>query len=301
MKVVIIGFGFVGKSVHESIPSSSNEYCMNEVLIHDPFKGFEQSDEAIIDSDVVFICVPTPTKDGSQDLSALNKVLFNLLEQDYEGLIVIKSTILPHSIAQYQNSLCAIMHSPEFLNQCEPFLPQDTHIAGCNEMAMVKLARYRNLFPSMANLEIMDLKTAAMIKYVHNVHGAMKVAFFNEIYDVCEMENIDYRTMLNGLMSVNNNVGRQYTKICADGNRGFGGACFPKDAIAFSEIYDIKTVAAAIESNKKYNRKEMRECLPKDPWIVAYENQEVEEDDCGNINKKTKIWPYADMSGVATP
>jgi len=309
MMVTIIGFGFVGKSVYEAVNSAKN---YRDVLIHDPMKGFEQDEESILASNVIFICVPTPTVDGSQDLRIFNKVFFRLLESEYEGLIVIKSTIMPHSISQYQNSLCSIIHSPEFLNQCEPFMPQENHIVGCNEMAMAKLSRYRNLFPSIVNMEIVDLKTAAMIKYVHNIHGALKVAFFNEIFDICEMEKIDYRTMLNGLFSVNNNVGRQYTKICADGKRGFGGACFPKDTIAFEEVYDTKTVAAAIDSNKKYGREEMKACLAKEPWVFAYENKDpcvetfeinditIEEDDCGNINKR-KMWPYADMSGAATP
>ena len=68
-----------------------------------------------------------------------------------------------------------------------------------------------------------------LIKYFRNAFLATKVAFFNEIYDLCSATSIDYETVANGIGS-DNRIGISHTKVTAE--RGFGGHCFPKDVSA---------------------------------------------------------------------
>jgi nucleotide sugar dehydrogenase len=292
--IAIVGLGVVGKSVYKSIEKSTDE-----IIVVDPGKGYlGPKDFPSHNVDMIFICVPTPTKGSRQDLSIITKIVYQLMTAAYDGLVVIKSTILPSYAGYLQKAPMRIIHSPEFLDQSRPYETQHKHIVGMNEMAVPQCAEYEALF---ANPEILsdqffftDLKTAAMIKYVHNVHGALKVAFFNEIFDICGFEKVDYREMINGLTWHNDHVGKTYTSIGLDGKRGFGGFCFPKDILAMNAEYKSKMMQAAIDCNKEFNRKEMIDCM----------EQLIEEDDCGNINsivleptkpRKSSIWPYGDM------
>ena len=296
---IIIGFGVVGKSVLKSI-----ENKVDKITIIDPDKGFEKpKDFPSCGTKVIFICVPTPTKHGRQDLSIISSLLFELKTSSFDGLIIIKSTILPSYAKQLEKEPLRIIHSPEFLDQSKPYEPQIRHIVGFNDLAAKRTDWYMDLFlttSSPNNFFLTSLSTAAMIKYVHNVHGALKVAFFNEIYDKCWFSGVDYREMLNGLLWANDHVGKGYTQIALDGQRGFGGACYPKDIIAFNSEYSLKTLAAAIEYNMQWNRPEMNKCLePVEPipvTIIKRDGDIFVEDDCGNICKKPSTpWPYGEQ------
>ena len=155
------------------------------------------------------------------------------------------------------------MVAPEFLNQFEPYAAFEKHLIGVSNIYQAEL--YRNIFNIKGyghkDIRTTDIKTAVMAKNVHNCHGAMKVAFFNEIYDVCEDEKISYREMMNCIFSMNNNVHPQYTQIGADGRRGFGGACFPKDAVAMANEYEIETLGAACQINRAWRPEEMKSVL----------------------------------------
>jgi UDPglucose 6-dehydrogenase len=246
MKIGIIGYGVVGKAVHNSLPENHEVYTYD---IGDKLKK----------CDAYFVCVPTPTRNGDQDLNILHTRLRELYDLGTDALIIVKSTMLPET--QLPPSL-NIMVSPEFLNQFEPYFKADKHIVGVRDITQAKL--YREIFKGMPYDEVRttDINTACMIKYVHNIHGALKVTFFNEIFDVCEKAKVNYREMIGGLLAINDNVGKQYTTIGSDGQRGYGGVCFPKDIVSFNSCYQTETLGAAIKKNRAYRKDEMGEvCL----------------------------------------
>jgi len=242
MRVGIIGYGLVGKVVHYSINWSA--------VIYDPKKGYNDFGP-IINTGIVFVCVPTPTKDCQQDFSAVEESLQKLLTARYNGLVVIKSTILPQNLSDCITGFnpLSICHVPEFLNSYNPFEFQDKHIIGAQNSFQVKT--YKIFFPNH-QFVIVDPLTAAMIKYAHNLHGVLKVTFFHEIFEICKAEGINYRELIRALMFINNNVGPIYTQVYADGKPGFGGTCFPDNATSFVHEYDIKTIEACIERNKSW-------------------------------------------------
>lgn len=252
MKSLIIGYGVVGKSLHNDL-----NY---EVLIHDPELGYDNIERAS-EVDSIFICVPTPTKCYNQDLSIMDEVIEKLSHLEIDAPIFIKSTTLPGNIRNYiqkypELDICC---APEFLNQCQPYEPDAGHVVG------VKNIEHARLYTDLFNLPKEDVfitnpVTAAFVKYVHNVHGATLVAFWHEIFDICEQEGVNYRELMYGLLSANNNVSRKYTRIAVDGKKGFGGACFPKDITAFMSNYDSKVINGAFLANHKYREEEMLKC-----------------------------------------
>lgn len=247
MKILIMGYGFVGRAVHNSLLNFNHD-----IYIQDPDKGYLASCDFY---DAAFICVPTPTKDFEQDISIVEKCISSI-NRDYQApLIVIKSTILPRH-AEIFGDWSNVIYVPEFLDQANAYAFNERHIVGTDNVDLAK--KYQMLFYNGSRREgnffITSAKTASMIKYVHNCHGALKVAFFNEVFDICQDEKIDYREMRRILLSINDNVGAKYTQIAADGERGFGGTCFPKDSQAFVHDYECQTLNAALEANKKYNR-----------------------------------------------
>lgn len=246
MNVVIIGYGFVGRSVHNHLLNVDADHY---IQVQDQYKNFFANQSPC---EVAFICVPTPTDQNSeQDISTVKECI-KIAKEDYlASLVVIKSTILP----RHAEELCnppGIIYCPEFLDQANPYTDNNKHIVGTDDLDNFKI--YKKLFGFDQRYFLTSAKTASMIKYVHNTHGALKVSFFNEIFDICQSEKVDYREMLRILLSVNDNVGDKYTRIAADGQRGFGGTCFPKDTSAFVWDYECQTLDAALEVNKKYNR-----------------------------------------------
>jgi len=243
-KIAIIGYGFVGKSVHNSL---LNDY--HDIYIDDPKKGFDRKGFLTPQQYIAFICVPTPTIGGIQDLSMIENALEKAKLMKAE-LIVIKSTILP----EIAKGICKknVIYVPEFLDQANSYHQNNKHIVGTENV--YNFERYKKLFNDNHEYFLTNPETASMIKYTHNTHGALKVSFFNEIFDACDKSNIDYREMLRILLSINDNVGEKYTKICADGMRGYGGTCFPKDTQALMHEYSLKTLIAADMVNQEIRK-----------------------------------------------
>ena len=78
-----------------------------------------------------------------------------------------------------------------------------------------------------------------MTKYLRNSFLATKVAFFNEVYDFCQMNNLEY-DKIKELVGMDERITTSHMQIPGpDGERGFGGACFPKDtrALLFTGLF----------------------------------------------------------------
>ena len=67
------------------------------------------------------------------------------------------------------------------------------------------------------------------VKYFSNTFLAYKVAYFNKIFDMCEKVGMDYKNVVEGV-TADSRIGTSHTRVPGiDGDRGFGGTCFPKD------------------------------------------------------------------------
>jgi UDPglucose 6-dehydrogenase len=96
---------------------------------------------------------------------------------------------------------------------------------------------------------------ASMAKYTINSFLALKVAFFNQVYDVCEESGLDYE-LVRQLVCNDIRIGPSHTAVPGmDGSRGFGGACFPKDTNSFTKYAEnLNTPLGILESAVLYNK-----------------------------------------------
>lgn len=224
-KVGIIGKGMVGGAIAEV----SQDKC--ELHFYDKYKGIGSINDIIGNNlDLIFVCVPTPTVDNHQDLSAIEDVL-NKLNGHVSCPVVVKSTVLPGwmDIFQLNYPLLNLAHNPEFLterNAVADFLNQPWVLISCMEDMEAKIKEvYSVILPGVEIKFSWDYRTTEMAKYIHNTFLATKVAYFNQIYDFCEEYDINYDEAV-AFASSQGKIGDSHMRVPGvDGKRGYGGAC----------------------------------------------------------------------------
>jgi UDPglucose 6-dehydrogenase len=252
MKIGIAGYGFVGKAQELIL----KDY--NDILISDPQQGYY---EDLKHADAIIICVSTPEDDnGACDMSNV----FDVLESAPNVPILIKSTISLSGWQGIQNcyvvgvgNVLEITFSPEFLRaahwETDARLQDHIYLGGGNTgyWADLFIGALGNISVSVA--EPQELITA---KAVRNSFLATKVAFFNEVYDYCQANNIDYESVAD-VVGADSRITRSHTQITDE--RGFGGHCFPKDTKAFTtsakqQGVELSILNAAIQYNKNLRK-----------------------------------------------
>lgn len=233
--VGIIGFGIVGRAIQHGFTGlvDFRIYDINPDISENSFK------EVILDSDIIFICVPTPMnlKTGKTDLTTIYEVIHSCSEYDTENkVLVIKSTVPPgtteYLINEYED--LNIIFNPEFLTEKNfrfDFINTSRIILGgyptdCERVADL----YRLKFPRASTpIFITDPTTAETVKYLANAFLSVKVSLCNEFYQICEALGVNYEEMMDMLL-LDGRISRAHTNVPGhDEEFGFGGKCFPKD------------------------------------------------------------------------
>jgi UDPglucose 6-dehydrogenase len=246
MKLIIAGHGFVGSAVSNAF----KHYCELEIV--DP----KYSDQTVseIDADGIIICVPTPeNSDGSCNVSYIESVLEDVPES---MPVLLKSTVSLEGWEHLINNYPAhnITFNPEFLtakNSHQDFLDQQQiYLGGGNIEFWVTV--YRRVF-SNAEIKISLPKELILTKYVRNCFLATKVAFFNQIYDLCQQCNVNFDSVRE-YVADDERIGESHSFVY-DNDRGFGGACFPKDTRAFLETSKLykADLLSILEEAVNYN------------------------------------------------
>ena len=92
-----------------------------------------------------------------------------------------------------------------------------------------------------------------MVKYAHNVFGALKVTYFNCIYDLCQKMGMDYESVRRGVLA-STYINDTHTSVPGpDGKLGYGGKCFPKDVNAFEKMFRYTPLGRLLDPLKKLN------------------------------------------------
>ena len=101
----------------------------------------------------------------------------------------------------------------------------------------------------------MTSKEASFVKYGINSFLAMKVAFFNQLYDAVQDSDANFN-IITKAMECDPRLGTSHNRVPGfDGKRGFGGACFPKDTAAFTHFTNKMTLLEkVIEVNNEYRK-----------------------------------------------
>ena len=230
----IIGNGFVGEALAFAFSSSHN------VKIYDIIKSKSiDSLDKTLDTDFVFVCLPTPMNDdGSQNISFINNFFDNNHDKQ-KPIYIIKSTILPGTTKKlckkYPN--LKIVFSPEFLTQRNAkidIITQSRIILGSENISLSnKVEKLFNTRFKNKNVIKTNSVTAEYIKYMNNNFFATKVSLMNEFYRFAKKLGVNWEEALNGFVS-DQRIGDSHLDVPGpDGKLGFGGACFPKDINAF--------------------------------------------------------------------
>lgn len=209
-----------------------------DVVAYDPFKGFDDEDE-INKAEIIFICVPTPfnAEKNNFDTVYLDEA-FGVLTGN--KIVVIKSTVLPGTTAAYQKKFPQhkILFSPEFLTEAtadKDVREPNRQIVGYTEQSKDAAEEVLKILPRAPFEKIVSAEEAEMVKYYNNCFYALKVAYVNQIYDLCQKLKIDYNTVKD-CAKAEPMMGTNHFEIFHKGYRGYGGKCLPKDVRALIRL-----------------------------------------------------------------
>lgn len=251
-KIGIIGHGFVGEAISQNIVPPF------QPIILDPSKGFNSTYDDIKTCSSIFICVPSPqSKDGSCDTSIIEGIFLNL--QGYTGTIISKVTAPPEFYDSWSKHLPNLVYVPEFLRaetSVLDFARTEWIIVGGTVGAYQREAIriIKLLQPDIKWVELCGIGQAAFVKYAINSFLATKVVFMNELNQLADSHNYDWR-QISYLMNMDKRIGDSHMQVPGpDGHYGFGGACFPKDTEALLKYADdrginLNILGAAVKKN----------------------------------------------------
>jgi GDP-mannose 6-dehydrogenase len=206
------------------------------------------AEEAVLASDLSLVCVGTPSAgNGNLDLKYVERVCREigqvLARKGSFHTVVVRSTMLPGSTEEHvipileRASGCragqdfGVAFNPEFLREgtaVDDFLHPPFTVIGQHEPRAAEVAA--NLYEGIdAPLLIVPLRVAEMVKYANNSFHALKVAFANEIGNICKRQGIDSHQVMDIFcMDRKLNLSSYYLKP----GFAFGGSCLPKDVRA---------------------------------------------------------------------
>lgn len=268
LNLAIVGHGFVGTAVDYGFPDSN---CIKTII--DPRYGTSVSDLKNKKIDVSFVCVPTPMSlDASVDASILiNAVRELILHTD--GLIVVKSTVIPSIVSELAELSERLIYNPEFLTEKsanEDFVNPVMHVFGGGSKATKQLEQIYEKYSACKPCPVhhMSAVEASFVKYGMNTFLSTKVLFFNQFFDLVEHANANYN-LIRSAIGTDPRIGHSHTMVPGhDERRGFGGSCFIKDSAAFimyakEQGLDFTLLEETMKRNQDY-RTAYEEPLPRE-------------------------------------
>ena len=294
MKLCMIGTGYVGLVSGVCFSDVGNTvYCVDKdkkkidelnkgnVPIYEPGleeilkKNYKQNrlkfttdlKKAVSSSDIIFICVGTPTKKNSN--SANLKYVFSVAKElkkiikSYK-IIITKSTVPVTTGDKIENilknlkkkKLVDIVSNPEFLREGEAirdFVYPDRVIIGTDSNKANKILKslYLPIIKKSSRYFNTSRRAAELIKYASNAFLATKISFINEIANLCEKTGIDVKDISIGMGS-DERIGDRFLRA----GPAYGGSCFPKDTRALIDTgkkfnTDLSIVKTVVSSNDK--------------------------------------------------
>ena len=221
---------------------------------------------SVKNSDIIFICVGTPTKKGgsSADLNQIYNVAKELsLSINKFKIIITKSTVPVTTGDEIEKILSkknsknkfTVISNPEFLREGEAirdFTYPDRIVIGSNDIKSNKIMKnlYSPLISKGAQYVHTSRRAAELIKYASNAFLATKITFINEIANLCEETGIDVEDISIG-MGLDKRIGSRFLRA----GPAYGGSCFPKDTRAITSTADkFKTNLSVIKSVIKSNQ-----------------------------------------------
>ena len=292
MKLCMIGTGYVGLVSGVCFSDLGNDViCVDKDLdkinnlkqgiipIYEPgleelvLKNFKSNrlkfttnlKEAILKSDIIFICVGTPTKKNSSaaDLTQVYDVAKEISRSISKFKIIITKSTVPVTTGdeiekiiskKISKKLFSVVSNPEFLREGEAirdFIYPDRVVIGTSNKRSNKILKnlYSPLISKGAKYINTSRRAAELIKYASNAFLATKITFINELSNLCEKINVNIEDISIG-MGLDKRIGSRFLRA----GPAYGGSCFPKDTKAIVSTGDkFKTNLSVIKSVIKSN------------------------------------------------
>ena len=222
--------------------------------------------KSINNSDIIFICVGTPTKKGgsSADLSQIYNVAKEISSSINKFKIIITKSTVPVTTGDEIEKIIAkknskkkfsIVSNPEFLREGEAirdFTYPDRIVVGSNDKRSNRILKnlYNPLISKGAQYLNTSRRAAELIKYASNAFLATKITFINEIANLCEKTGINIEDISIG-MGLDKRIGSRFLRA----GPAYGGSCFPKDTKAIISTADkfqsnLSVIKSVIKSNE---------------------------------------------------
>jgi UDPglucose 6-dehydrogenase len=225
---------------------------------------------AVASAEVVFVAVGTPSRrgDGYADLSYVYAAAREIARAISKFTVVVTKSTVPvgtsdevERIIEDENpdAEFAVVSNPEFLREgaaIGDFKHPDRIVIGTgDDRARNIIAQvYRPLYLNAPPFLYTDRRTAELTKYAANCFLATKIAFINEIADLAEKVGANVQEIARGI-GLDNRIGQKFLHP----GPGFGGSCFPKDAMALiktaqdneTPLRIVETVVAVNDQRKR--------------------------------------------------
>jgi UDPglucose 6-dehydrogenase len=292
MKLCMIGTGYVGLVSGVCFSDLGNEViCVDKdqnkidnlkqgiIPIYEPgleeliIKNYKNKrlkfsidlNSSIKNSDIVFICVGTPTKKNGfgADLSQIYSVANEISKSVNKFKVIITKSTVPVTTGDEIEKILSkkvnkkkfsVVSNPEFLREGEAirdFIYPDRVVIGANDKKSVKMLRnlYSPLISKGAKFISTNRRAAELIKYAANAFLATKITFINEIANLCEKTSIDIEDISIGI-GLDKRIGSRFLRA----GPAYGGSCFPKDTRAIVTTAEkfkvnLSVIKSVINSN----------------------------------------------------
>ena len=222
-------------------------------------------DFAVKNCEIIFICVGTPTskKNKSADLKYVFQAAKEISKSINKFKIIVTKSTVPVTtgdkieniiIKRKRKKLFEVISNPEFLREGEAirdFRFPDRIIIGCNNKKITRKLEslYEPLIKKGAIFFPTTRRGAELIKYASNAFLATKIAYINEIANLCEKTHVNIEDVSLG-MGLDKRIGPRFLRA----GPAFGGSCFPKDTKAITVTgdqfnTDLSIIKSVIRSN----------------------------------------------------
>lgn len=226
--------------------------------------------DAVAAADVVFIAVGTPSRrgDGYADLSYVYAAARDIASALNGFTVVVTKSTVPVGTGDEVERIIgelrpdaefAVVSNPEFLREgsaIDDFKRPDRIVIGSSDPRAIAQMQelYRPLRLNHAPVLVTERRSAELAKYAANAFLATKIAFINEIADLCENVGAQVQEIARAI-GLDNRIGSKFLNA----GPGYGGSCFPKDSLALiktaqdhdSPLRIVEVVAAVNETRKR--------------------------------------------------
>ena len=238
--------------------------------------------DSVLKSDIIFICVGTPTKKNGNgaDLSQIYNVAKEIRSSISKFKIIITKSTVPVTtgdeiekiiLQKVSNKNFSVVSNPEFLREGEAirdFTYPDRVVIGTKDKKSNKILKnlYSPLISKGAKYINTSRRAAELIKYASNAFLATKITFINELANLCEKIDVNIEDISIGI-GLDKRIGGRFLRA----GPAYGGSCFPKDTKAIVTTADKhKTNLSVIKSVIKSNQNRSSLLLKRVENIFKY-------------------------------